>query len=479
MRRRTAWAWAAVLPCLLAACTVGPDFHPPAVQAPASWGRERDDVPSRTIAKDVDPAWWNSFHDAELSSLVRRLAAQNLDLKAAADRIGESRAARQLAASQGLPHVDAKSSYTRNRQSANGFLRLVEPQPGAPAEYDIWQNGLTASWELDLFGRVRRGVEAANAELQATLENRRGLALEAVSELAQDYLQLRGVQARLGIARRNLALAETNAALVRDRFGNGVATTLETAQASAQRDTIAAEVPPLRTREAALINAIGLLLAEAPRALQAELQAPSQEVLVPPLVPVGVPAGLVRRRPDVLEAEARLHEATARTGVAVADFYPDITLNGSANLDGLQLADAFSLPSRAFQVGPEISLPIFRGGQLRGQLHLRQAQQREAAINFEKTVLQAWSDVDNALTGFAEAQKREQDIAASVGENAVALHAARQRYAQGAADFLNVVSTQADLLRAEDDLAASRTEVETDLVALYRALGGGWPMGGS
>ena len=242
-----------------------------------------------------------------------------------------------------------------------------------------FDDGLTSSWQLDLFGRVRRAVEAADANALAAVENRHGVALAAITELAHSYMLLRGTQNRLGIAKRNLDLAEENVELVNTRFRNGVATTLDMAQARAQQATIAATLPPLRAREAELINAIGLLLGEAPRALEAELRRSQIMPRVPRRVPVGMPGTIVRRRPDVREAEARLHEATAQTGVAVANFYPDVTLNGAASVESLHLSNLFSPASAAFAVGPSISIPIFEGGRLRGALALSESRQREAA----------------------------------------------------------------------------------------------------
>jgi len=458
----------------LLACTVGPDFRPPVVPAPGVWGPERTDVPSRTIAAEVDSEWWRSFNDPELTSLISRLAAQNLDLQSAAERVMQGRAQRQVVASQGLPNLDEQSQFTRTRQSPNGTVSLFTPAPGAPLQYNLWQNGLSASWELDLFGRIRRGVEAQDAATLASVENRRGIALSLLAELAQDYLQLRGVQAELAIVERNAQVAARNTVLVRNQFSNGVATTLDMAQARSQQATIAASVPPLRTLQAALINAIGLLLAEQPRALQAELTPRSAQPAVPLLVPVGLPGALVRRRPDVREAEARLHAATAQTGVAVAGFYPDVSLSGMGDLNGLKFVNAFSLPSGAFQIGPTLSIPLFEGGRLTGQLRLRRSEQREAAISFQKTVLQAWQEVDNALTAFAEAQQQRMQTAEATRQNQAALQAAQQRYAEGAADFLNVITSESQLLQSENSLANSDTEIATDLVALYRALGGGW-----
>jgi NodT family efflux transporter outer membrane factor (OMF) lipoprotein len=459
---------------LAGGCTVGPDYQSPEIAEAPRRTSETASVTSQTIEGKIDPVWWRSFRDSELTSLVERLVAQNLDLKTAAERVVQSVAQRQVAVSQGLPHIEGQSLSTYNRQSPNGTLSLLTPAPGAPLEYGLFRDGVTSSWQLDLFGRVRRAVEAADADTLAAVENRHGVALAAVTELAQSYMQLRGTQNLLEIAKRNLRLVEENVELVNTRFANGVATTLDMAQARAQQATIAATLPPLRIREAELINAIGLLLGDAPRALEAELHRSQILPRVPRKVPVGLPGTLVRRRPDVREAEARLHETTAQTGVAVANLYPDVTLNGAASVESLHLSNLFSPTSAAFAVGPSISIPIFEGGQLRGVLALRESRQREAAIFFQKTVLLAWKEVDDALTAYREAQHRRADVARSVTENKAALQAARQRYSEGAIDFLNVITAQAQLLQSENDLADSDTQIATDLVNLYRALGGGW-----
>jgi NodT family efflux transporter outer membrane factor (OMF) lipoprotein len=459
----------------LIGCTVGPNYQSPEVREESRrLAQDGEGVPSRTIPGAINITWWKSFRDVELSSLVERLAAQNLDLKTAAERVIQSVAQRHIAVSQGLPHIDGQSLDTYNRQSPNGPISLFVPAPGAPLDYALFRDGLTSSWQLDLFGRVRRAVEVADANALAAVENRHGVALAAVAELAQSYMQLRGTQNRLGIAKRNLHLAEENVELVNTRFRNGVATTLDMAQARAQQATIAATLPPLRAREAELINAIGLLLGEAPRALEAELHRARILPRVPPKVPVGLPGTLIRRRPDIREAEARLHQATAQTGVAVANFYPDVTLNGAVNLESLHVSNLFNLASTAFAVGPSISIPIFEGGRLKGALALSESQQREAAVFFQETVLRAWKEVDDALTRYREAQRRRIEIARSVTENQSALQAARQRYSEGATNFLDVTATQAQLLQSENDLSDSDTQIATDLVNLYRALGGGW-----
>ena len=269
-------------------------------------------------------------------------------------------------------------------------------------------------------------------------------------------------------------LAAQTTDLVGKQFASGASNTLQIAQAQAQQATIAETLSPLRTREASLINAIGLLLALPPRALADELRAPASQPSVPPLVPVGLAGDLVRRRPDIREAEARLHAATAQTGVAVADFFPQVSLNGAFGTQSLSTSNLFDWSSRMFMGGPSITVPLFEGGRLKGQLDLRKAEQREAALAYRQTVLQAWHDVDNALTAYAETQHRRGEILFNLNSNRTALAAAEERYAQGTVDFLNVISAQEAVLQSQDNLVQVDAELDGDLVALYRALGGGW-----
>ncbi len=466
---------AAAALAVLAGCTVGPNYHRPAGYSPKRWWRPAPNgvasVP--TFGGAVDASWWTRFGDPELSSLVERLARQNLDLQAAAERVEQGRAQRRIAASRGLPNLDANSLYNRVRTAPPLLTALVVPAPGAPTQFDFYENDLSSSWEVDLFGRVRREVEAQRANTEAAIEARHAIALSAIADLAQDYMELRGTQATEAITEASLADADRDVLLVRDQFAQGASTTLDIANARSQRATIAANLPTLRASEANLVNAMGYLLGEPPGALQSEL-GPARQPLVPPEVPIGLPGELVRQRPDVREAEARLHAATAETGVAVADFYPDVRLTGQIGTQALQFPQVFNLISGYYMVGPTVDVPIFEGGRLRATLHLRRSQQREAAITYRSTVLQAWQDVDNALTAYVEEQHRRDSVAEAVTQSGLALEASRQRYQQGAVDFLNVLAAQNAVLQNQSTLANSNTQIETDLVALYRALGGGW-----
>jgi NodT family efflux transporter outer membrane factor (OMF) lipoprotein len=494
----------ALLPALvsgavLAGCTLGPNFEPPRVAAPADFARAKPvqaQAPSSPVEATLAPDWWALLDDPKLVELESRLATDNLDVQAASARLVQSRAGLRIVGAEQFPMLGSAASYNREQASTNGIVSLLgvtpaaaQPQSaggesafgvgslpgssGAPA-YNLWQYGFDASWELDLWGRVRRSVEAAKATTQASAEDRRAVLISAQAELARDYIDLRATQTLLEITEKNLSLARGIVKLTQLRLAKGVTTNLDVANASAQVASIEARLPPLQTRRDALVNAISLLLGQGPGALEQALSGAAAIPSLPAQVPVGFPSELVRRRPDIRRSEAQLHSATAEIGVAQADFYPQITLNGSLGFQSLQLASLGDWASHQFVVGPSISMPIFQGGRLKGTLELRKAQQQEAAIVFQHTVLQAWHEVDDALSAYSAEQHRRDLLTQVVHEDNVALAVAQQRYREGAVDFLNVLSVQRDLLNAESDLAQSRATAADNLVTLYKALGGGW-----
>ncbi len=478
---------------VLTGCTVGPNFSPPTWASPASWfsGPKEAVTPVRSVpvAAPIDAEWWNLFHDPELTRLEMRVARQNLDVRTAAIRVAESQAQLGVAQSAQFPMLNANASYTHQKASNSGEFATAPNPLGANGEFgnsagglhsadlsafDVYQYGLGATWEVDLFGFVRRSVESAKASVEASREAERAVLLSSLSQVAQSYIALRGVQTQLRIAHDNLRTAQQSLQLTQQRAAGGVTNDLDVANASAQVRTTAAQIPTLEDQEAADINALSLLLGQPPNALRAQLAEPRPVPPVPPRVPVGLPSELARRRPDVMQAEAELHAATANVGVAVASFYPSITLNGSVGLQTLFPAQMFSLNSRQYAAGPGITIPIFQGGQLTATLHLRQAQQKEAALDYQKTVLQAWHDVDNALTAYRTEQARRDQLIQAEAQNRRALSLAQTRYQQGVADFLEVLVAQTSLLSTQQQLAQSTTNVSSDLVALYEALGGGW-----
>ena len=484
---------------LLSACTVGPDFaHPAPWWNPTSWrgtGQNSAQAVSQPVAEPVDPRWWTLFNDLTLTGLEQRLAEANLDVRVASLRLAEARASVGVAQAAALPSVNGNSSYTRQQLSRKGALSLVnsgtaasqangasQPQNGAEVPntgifqpFDLFQYGFDASWEADIWGRVRRSVESAQASADAGEDARRDTLLTAAAELARDYIQLRGVQRNLDITRQNLDIAQQSLNLTRERAEGGLGTDLDVATAAAQVDTTSAQLPTLEAQQAQLINAVGQLLGEKPAALTADLADPKAIPPVPPRVPVGLPSELARRRPDIRRAEAQLHAATADVGVAVGDFYPRFSLSGSAAIQGLQFSNLGDLGHAfTYAVGPSISVPIFEGGRLTRMLELRQAQQQEAVVTYQRTVLGALHEVDNALTAYQAEQRRRDQLQQAVAQNRRALALARDRYTQGVIDFLQVLDVQRSLLAAEQQLTDSTTTVSTDLVQIYKALGGGW-----
>jgi NodT family efflux transporter outer membrane factor (OMF) lipoprotein len=480
----------------LTGCTMGPDFQRPNWASPTSWfaGPKEAVAPPRSlpVAEPIDPNWWTLLHDPILTGLEQRVAAENLDVQAAGIRLAESRAQLGIARAAEFPTLNGNGSYTRELASNNGFFSIASGATGAKSAngasgnttggiqthglqpFDIWQGGFDASWEVDFWGRVKRSVESATASAEAADEAKRSALTSSLAELARDYIQLRGVQAQLRIARDNVNTARQSLGLTQQRAAGGVTTDLDVANASAQLRTTLSQIPTLEQQEAQSINALSLLLGQPPNALRAELQTAKPVPPVPPRVPVGLPSELARRRPDIRQAEAQLHAATADIGVAEANFYPSVKLTGSFGLQSLQLSHAFDLNSKQYAVGPGLTIPIFEGGQLRSTLQLRQALQQEAAINFQKTVLQAWHDVDNALTAYQAEQTRRDELIQAVADNQRALSLAQSRYQQGVADFLTVLDAERSLLGAQLQLADSTTTVSSNLVALYKALGGGW-----
>ncbi|WP_246793292.1 efflux transporter outer membrane subunit [Burkholderia perseverans] len=535
--RAFAWP-AALAGCLaLAACTVGPDFKPPRADAPAQWhdlqgasgaaaagpasaaapvaGASLTDAASApdagvhskpVVDADPDPRWWQAFHDPLLDRLVARAAHDNLDLQTAVLRIAEAREQLHQAAAQGLPNVRATASYQREQLGVKGILedegvndqinRLGAPgsalanavpggstaiQQGASKALDaissptnLWQAGFDASWELDLFGRVRRSVEAAGAETGAAVAGRDDALLSLEAEVAQTYLQYRGAQALRALAVELTQSQGELADLTRDRAAHGLTSQLDVRSAEAQLATLRAQLPQYDQQIATLRNGLAYLVGGAPGALDAELDAPGALPALPPTVPVGLPSTLARRRPDVRRAELELHAATAQVGVAVAQFYPDVSLTGQIGLRSTHVRELAQWSHLFYSAGPAISLPIFSGGALVSNLRLSKVQQQEAALAYRGAVLVALRDVDNALAVYRTDQTRHAELDDAVRAERGALDLARDSYRKGIVPFLDVLDAERQWSQARQQAVQGELQTTTDLVALYKALGGGW-----
>ncbi|GBR41141.1 secretion system type I outer membrane efflux pump lipoprotein NodT [Neoasaia chiangmaiensis NBRC 101099] len=481
----------------LSGCMVGPKYRKPDLWSPTQYNTHAQggQAHSQTTSDAPDPAWWNIFRDPELTSLETRLASENLDVRKAAAQLAQSRAQLLMAGAERFPGLSASGSYTRSQYSTKELQYIIHrvgrqvgnqinPQTGELLSNEAgnatvpllnqWKDSIDATYEVDLWGRVARQYEAAKADLDASDEARRGVLIAQQADMARDYTMLRGLQEQLRITQANRQIQASTLSLAQDRFHGGLVTDLDVQSAQAQVESTTAQIAQLQQRIDQQINAISLLLGSPPGTLNDELNRGAGIPVVPPRVPVGVPSELAQRRPDIRQAEAQLHAAVANVAEAEAEFYPKVTISADFGFQSLSIRDMGFWNARAWNVGPSISLPIFQGGRLRGQLQLNRFAQKEAAISYQQTVLGAWRDVDNALIAYRDEQQRHDGLASAVAANQKAVSLAQDQYRHGLVTYLNVLSAQGNLQSAQLQLADSTTTLAGNLVQLYNALGGGW-----
>lgn len=468
-------------PILLGGCAVGPNYKRPQVPVPQQWSV----APARgtSTSEPVTDEWWSSFKDPELNSLVERAVNRNLDLKLALERVQEARAARGVARSGYFPEVDAGVSAQRLRGGFNqGVIHAVpssntaggSPSLVSPFETNVFQGNLSASWELDVFGGIRRGVQAANADIIAQEEDRRDVLVMLLGDVGQAYAKLRGYQQRLDIANENIRTQQETLHLTKARARAGLATDLDVSRAAAQLATTKAVVPTLLAGIDVSIHRLSVLLGEEPGALRTELKKSKPIPSALPDVRVGLPSDLLERRPDIRRAEAQLAAATARVGEAKAERFPHFVLTGTAGRQATQLRELTLGLGNFYGVGPGISLPLFAGGRIRSNIAVQNSRERQALISYHSTILNALEEVENALANYSQEQERRDRLDQAVVQSQLAMHLADEQYRAGLTDFLSVLEAQRDLYANEDQLVQSQTGVTRDLVALYRVLGGGW-----
>lgn len=498
---RTLIAYSA-LALLVGGCAVGPDHRPPQVQTPADWsawhggsaallGAERKAAPAGVASGD-----WKAFGDPLLDRLQARALAANHDLQTAALRFAQSRVQRTAAAAQQAPQLNAGGSVNRQRQSESGAAtRMIDALGSSVANrdqlirtlsepYNLYQAGFDASWEIDLWGRVRRSIEAADADAGASAALLRQAQLSVQAEVARSYFELRGAQRELRVAHADIAAAAESLELVQARADGGLVTDLDPTRQRTQLAELKARIPMLLQQEAQAMNQITLLTGASPGTLNAELAPPSEgagnplaALQAPPLpeLALGLPGDVVRRRPDIAAAEAQLHAATARIGVAVADLYPRVTLGAGFGYESAGSERFGEWGSRQWHVGPSISLPIFDNGRRRSTVNLRELQQQEAAVAFQQAVLKAWHEIDSALSAYAAERQRHAELAERERSSRDALTLAHARYANGLTDFGVELDARRALLQARRDQVQSTSRMAVGMVAVYKALGGGIP----
>jgi len=409
--------------------------------------------------------WWTTLKDPELSSLIERAVAGNLDLKKAWARVREARARRGISEANIFPNLDVTGSASRSYSSE---------ETGSGKTRELYAAGFDAGWELDIFGGAQRSIEAAEANLEASQEGLRDVLVSLVAEVALNYVEARTYQARLAVAEANLKAQQETYELTGWRYEAGLSDELSVEQARYNLESTRSQIPTLHTGLEGAKNRLAVLLGEPPGAAHPEIEKPMPIPVTPLEVAVGVPADTLRHRPDVRQAERELAAQTARIGVATADLYPKFTLKGSIGLEALSLGNLISTGSRTYSIGPRITWPIFDAGTIRKNIEVQSALQEQALIQYEAAVLSALEEVENALAAYANEQVRRQSLldATQAAERAVDL--ARVKYAAGLIDFQVVLDAQRSLLSLQGQLAQSDGTVTSNLIALYKVLGGGW-----
>lgn len=460
----------AALGAALAACSVGPDYVRPDAAAPARFAGAGEGA-GTAIAGASDDAFWRSFGDPLLDRLVADAMAENHDLRFALATWDRARAQVRGARLDQLPVVTASAQATEGRASA-------DQQPGADRaerDYESYAAGIDASWELDLFGRIRRAVEAERANADAAAADLAAAQVAIVGDLARAYFELRGLQERLRVARANADNQRETLRLVDARFEAGGANDFDTARARAQLEATLATIPALEAQAAFGMHRIAVLTGRTPDALVAALSQPVELPALPARIDPGTPGDLLRRRPDIAAAEGRLHAATARIGVAIADLFPRFTLGGLLGTQALDASALFGRDSESRFVALGIDWSFLDVGRVRARIAGSEADAAGALARYEQAVLVALEDTENALVRYARARTEDAHLerAAADSERAAAL--ARVRFEAGATGLFEVLDAERTRLQAQDAYAAARTRSATGAVALYRALAGGWP----
>lgn len=448
----------------LAACAVGPNYKRPVT--PVAQQFAGAEPGSYQTTQEIPVQFWKQFDDETLDQLVTDALTANHDLRIALGRLVEARGARRESLFDLAPTVTAAAGHT------NELLPKV--QAGFPFTTSYYDAGFDATWELDLFGRVRRGVEARNAELQGAQASLQDAQVSVVAEVARTYFELRGQQTQLDVAQRNVVNQSDTLKLTQARQDAGRGTELDTSRAQSQLSTTLSTIAPLQAAIARSIHRLGVLTGRDPNALT-DLLAPARDLPeLPRITAISDPATLLRRRPDIRVAERQLAASTALVGVAIGDYFPKVTFNGNFTYAAASPGNLGTAPSRSYVIGPGISWAAFDLGRVQAQVAQAHARNDIALASYEKTVLNALEETENALVTHARDRDSLTHVEAAAEASATAARLARTRYEGGYVDFLEVLDAERTQLVAEDRLAQSRTETATSLIAVYKALGGGW-----
>ena len=452
---------------LLSGCaTVGPDYASPGAETPDVWRQEL--TKGLAEGEATFQTWWKILDDPVLDRLIEKATAENLDLRVAFARIEEARALRGVAAGERFPNLDGIGAAQRSRVSE-------EIVPILPDRTDnFFQIGLDSSWEIDVWGRIRRSVESADAELEASIENYRDVLVSLYAEVATNYVSVRSLQARIHVAEKNVEIQQRTLQLTKDRFEAEIASALDVRQAELNLASTESTVPTLHILLVQAINRLGVLLGEYPGTLHAELKQPAPIPGPPEQVIVGLPAELLRQRPDIRRAERTLAAQTARIGVATADLYPRFSLSGTFAFEATDLDDLFESGSRAWGLGPSFRWNLFDAERIRNNIKVEEARTERALIDYEQAVLLALEDVENSMVAYMQERTRQDALARAVAASKESVDLVVTLYKTGLTDFQNVLDMQRAMSQQEDRLAQSEGNVVRNLIRIYKALGGGW-----
>ncbi len=468
---------------LVWSCTVGPDYQRPVVATPKQWTEtvknRNAGLPDNHTSSPVRDQWWKNFNDPILNRLITDAIAANLDLKQALVRVKDARAQRWITITAGLPSITGKSNVSRrlNNSSASGQTGGIPGAVGGSGFgnqiINIFQSGFDAQWELDFFGGERRAIEAADANVDSAIENSRGVMITLLGEVASNYIQLRTNQQLIAITRENLYSQQETARLTQIRQQAGFASMLEVAQAQSQTATTEAFMPVYETVVKQSIHSLSVLLAREPNALALRLDNSSPIPAMTSLVITDLPSELLLRRPDIRYAERKIAEANANIGVATAELYPRVNLSAFIGLQNTRITD-FTPIGKSWSTASSLTLPIFNWGRINANIKSKNAQFDLAFLAYQATILAAFKEVEDALVAYKNEQYRHQALAQAVTASELAVQMADERYSKGLSMFLDVLQTQQALFQAQRNLVDSEAQRSNDLVALYKALGGGW-----
>ncbi|MCB1497000.1 MAG: efflux transporter outer membrane subunit [Bauldia sp.] len=462
---------------VMAGCVmVGPDFFTPTVATKAGWQPSNRQDPTVSQRREPSIEWWRRFNDATLNKLVAMAYEQNLTVRAAGVRIYEARAQLGIVIGDQFPQSQSVGAgYKAERVSKDvGILKTVSKIVDFDPTFQDWSAGFDAGWELDLWGQVRRGIQSASANLVAKIADYDDVLITVTGDVATAYITIRELQDELALARQNVNLQTESLRITQLRLKNGVTTELDVDEATALLNNTKAEIPSLESDLAKAKNALAVLLGVPAGQIDAAVDRPGPIPRPPAEVGIGIPADLLRRRPDIRAAEMRAAAQSAQIGVAKADLYPQFTISGAIGFKATDLSDLFTGKSFTGLINPGITWNFLNYGRIRNNVRVQDARYQALIVEYQQAVLKAYAEAEDALTAFLKSKQQAVYLARAATSAKKAARIALQQYQEGTADYSRVLNTQTTQLRTEQRLAAVRADVSTNLVALYKALGGGW-----